>query len=92
MGFTLDTRYDSFIIGEIELYEFIDIPEARNYPYNEQNQGKLVPRVPSPVQVAAQVQPAEHHNHHGNADAAGIGHLDQRFLIISIHQARRLLT
>jgi hypothetical protein len=35
MGFTLDTRYEGFFIGKIELDEFINIPEARNNPDNE---------------------------------------------------------
>jgi hypothetical protein len=90
MTFTLQTLDNGLFVPEIPLDQIINILETGKHADEQKDNRKIRERPEFFVQPVAEVETSKDRQHHGDADTAGISHLDERFFIKFAHGCRTL--
>jgi hypothetical protein len=78
MGFTLQSRDNGFVVFDILLNHIVNIFKPRDNAKDQKDNGEIRERSELSIQPVAQIKAPKDRQNHGDADAAGIGHLDKR--------------
>ena len=87
--FTFYVRDDRGFILKILFDQEIKVPETGHNTYQQQNKREIRFCSECPIQPDAEEEATEDGKDHGNAYAAGIGHLNRRLSDLLIHPTPR---
>ena len=85
MGFTLQTLDNGLFILEIPQDQIVNIFKTGEHADEQKDNREIRERPEFLVQPAAEIETSKDHQDHGDADTAGIAHLDERFFIQPTH-------
>jgi hypothetical protein len=88
MGFTLQTLDNGLFILEIPLNQIINIFKTGEHADEQKDNREIRERPVFLVQPVAEIETSKDRQDHGDADTAGITHLDERFFIQLTHGCR----
>jgi hypothetical protein len=88
MGFTLQTLDNGFFILEIPQNQIIHIFKTGKHADEQEDNREIRERPEFLVQPVAEIETSKDRQDHGEADTAGIAHLDKRFFIQPAHGCR----
>ena len=88
MGFTLQTLDNGLFVLEIPQNQIINIFKTGEHADEQKDNREIRERPEFLVQPVAEIETSKDHQDHGDADTAGIAHLDERFFIQHTHGCR----
>jgi hypothetical protein len=88
MGFTLQTLDHGFFILEIPQNQIVNIFKTGEYADKQKDNREIRERPEFLVQPVAKKETSKDRQDHGDADTAGIAHLDERFFVQVTHGCR----
>jgi hypothetical protein len=87
MGFTLQALDNGVLVFEIPLNHTVNIFKTGDDAKKQKDDREIGERSELPVQPVAQIEASKYGQNHGDADTAGIGHLEHR-RFIQLHHFR----
>ena len=90
MGLTLQALDNGFFVFKVLFNQAVEIFEACNDADDQKENREIGNRPEFLVQPVAEIQTSKDRQHHGNADAAGIAHLEERLSVQFVHYRRGL--